>query len=516
MFKNMKVSTKLILGFGLLLIFLLGIAIAGLFGLNQSNEGFNTYRALARETKLYGAVLSNILRIELDANRYIEHNNKNYLDDYNSAKQDLEEVLKDTHLIKTEERKNTINNVIEEFNQYDSAFNEVIELQEERNRLMYEEIDVMGPQITSYITQIMESANEEELTSIAFYGGNARYNFTLVRMHIEEYADINDIEIIREAESIMRGEFETAINQLDILIDDSGRRRELLNSIIAEKDSFTNAFIGFGEVIENRNRIRSSRMNNAESTIANAIEDVRDKVEEEQDIIGPEIKNTNENIMFLVIIFVIIAFVLSIIVAIIIYRSIINTLGGEPNFLASITKRISDGELDINWNSKKNKNANKKGLLADMITMVESLQNKSELIETIAEGDLSVKVKLASDRDVVGKSLKKMVNSLQKKSEVIETIADGDFTVKVELSSNKDVVGKSLKKMTKSLNQIFSQIALTVEEVKSGADQLSNSSQELSEGASDQASSLEEVTASLTQVSSQVQTNTENVVKSSR
>ncbi len=202
----------------------------------------------------------------------------------------------------------------------------------------------------------------------------------------------------------------------------------------------------------------------------------------------------------------------AVIISILISRSILNTLGGEPYFLANITNKISDGELDIYWGKKSDK---MKGLLENMKRMVESLRSKADNIETISDGDFDIDIELASNRDVVGKALIKMAESLQSKSNLIEKIAKGDFTVDVKLSSNRDKVGKSLQEMVDSLNIIFTQIAQTTEDVKSGAQQLKNSSQDLSEGASDQASSLEEVSASLSEISSQVQNNTENVVQAS-
>ncbi len=203
---------------------------------------------------------------------------------------------------------------------------------------------------------------------------------------------------------------------------------------------------------------------------------------------------------------------LGVLVSIIISRSILNTLGGEPYFLANVVDKVSDGELDINWGRKSSR---AKGLLLDMMKMVESLLSKANSIEQISDGDFDVDVTLASNRDVMGKAMIKMADSLQTKSNLIKKISDGDFTVDVNLISDKDKVGKSLSDMVESLNIIFEQINQTAEDVKSGAKQLSNSSQDLSEGASDQASSLEEVSASLSQISSQVQGNTENVVKAS-
>ncbi|MEA3544869.1 MAG: methyl-accepting chemotaxis protein [Thermodesulfobacteriota bacterium] len=145
-------------------------------------------------------------------------------------------------------------------------------------------------------------------------------------------------------------------------------------------------------------------------------------------------------------------------------------LGDEPYYIAEIAERITLGELDFEFKTKKVET----GVFLAMKKMVASLREKAELAATIAGGDLSQEVKLASD---------------------------------------KDTLGKSLKEMSDNLNDLMGQIQIAGNEISSASGEIADSSQSLSQGATESAASLEEVSASLNETSSQTTLNAENAVQ---
>ncbi|NIQ08578.1 MAG: chemotaxis protein, partial [Gammaproteobacteria bacterium] len=100
-----------------------------------------------------------------------------------------------------------------------------------------------------------------------------------------------------------------------------------------------------------------------------------------------------------------------------------------------------------------------------------------------------------------------MVDSLVEKSRVIESFAAGDLRVAVAKVSNVDGLGESLQIMKDSFNEILGHVHTAVDQVATGADQVSNASQNLSQGATEQAASLEEISSTMTEVNSQSQEN---------
>ena len=152
-------------------------------------------------------------------------------------------------------------------------------------------------------------------------------------------------------------------------------------------------------------------------------------------------------------------------------RSIHRQLGCEPAEVALIAKNISLGVLEV---ERKN---SAQGAYLDLITMVEALRLKANALETVAQGDLTTDIVLASE---------------------------------------KDRLGNSLRKMTESLNEVLGQVNTAVEQLNSGAGQVATASQALAQGATQQASSVEQINASVTQITGQAQRNAESALVSSK
>lgn len=154
--------------------------------------------------------------------------------------------------------------------------------------------------------------------------------------------------------------------------------------------------------------------------------------------------------------------------AIITTRGILNQLGDDPRVIEGITRQVAEGILNIDFSQKDN---HLKGVYKSVHQMVRSLSDKSDLLEKISNGDLTVDVKLASDDDQLGQSLIQMKRSLQ---------------------------------------EIITQVSQASQQVGAGTEQISSSSQSLSQGASEQAASVEEISASIEEMSATIQQNADN------
>ncbi|MFP4268636.1 MAG: methyl-accepting chemotaxis protein, partial [Spirochaetaceae bacterium] len=144
--------------------------------------------------------------------------------------------------------------------------------------------------------------------------------------------------------------------------------------------------------------------------------------------------------------------------------------------------------------------------------IIKPLLNGVGFAREVAKGDLEASMHL-DQKDEIGQlaqALNEMVDAMRQKAEVAERIADGDLTEDIRLASEKDGLGKSLDKMNRNLNELLTQVSEAIEQVTSGSDQVSQASQSLSQGATEQASSLEEISSSINQINSQSKQNAEN------
>lgn len=150
--------------------------------------------------------------------------------------------------------------------------------------------------------------------------------------------------------------------------------------------------------------------------------------------------------------------------------------------------------------------------------LVKPLHEAIGMAEAIRMGKLSERLS-HNKNDEIGRlaiGLNSMADSLAQKAALAESIADGDLTAEVTLASDQDVLGKSLKKMAITLNEILGQISQSAEQIASGSGQVAASSQTLSEGATETAASLEEISSSMNEMASQTTQSAENANQASR
>ncbi|MDQ8203876.1 methyl-accepting chemotaxis protein [Pelagicoccus sp. SDUM812003] len=155
--------------------------------------------------------------------------------------------------------------------------------------------------------------------------------------------------------------------------------------------------------------------------------------------------------------------------------------------------------------------ADEVGQLAGSLNkMVLNLRSTADIAETIAMGDLSKDAKLLSDKDSLGQALAAMLKNLRRTADIADQISKGDLTVKAKPQSEKDVLGNALQNMVKNLRSIVSEATLASSNVASSSEEMSASAQQLSQGAAEQAASCEETTSSMEQMSAGIQQNADN------
>ncbi len=160
------------------------------------------------------------------------------------------------------------------------------------------------------------------------------------------------------------------------------------------------------------------------------------------------------------------------------------------------------------------------GLLGFVITRAISgpIRKGVAMADEIAKGDFSQRLNL-NQKDEIGQlalALDGMAANLQQKADIAEKIADGNLNITVELASEKDQLGLSLRRMTDSLNDILGQIQTAAEQIATGGGQVSDASQSLSQGATEAAASLEQITSSMNVMAGQTRENAENSLQANQ
>lgn len=141
--------------------------------------------------------------------------------------------------------------------------------------------------------------------------------------------------------------------------------------------------------------------------------------------------------------------------------------------------------------------------------IIAALAKGIEFAKDVQQGDTSKRMSVKRNDEIgqLATALDCMADNLQQRAELAEAIAAGDLTHDIPLASDKDALGKALINMTARLNSILSQVNNVSEQLDSGSDQVSDSAQSLSQGATEQAAAIEEIGASLHELSGSTRDN---------
>ena len=183
------------------------------------------------------------------------------------------------------------------------------------------------------------------------------------------------------------------------------------------------------------------------------------------------------------------------------------------NTVIGTMKKISEGDLNVNIQPKSDKDEVSNALKKT----VESLNSVVGVMKKISAGDLSADIEPKSEKDAISAALKTTVESLRELiindgGSVLQAAANKDLSQRLK-SSYKGEFAKmkdNINTVMQNLDAALSQVAETVAQVAGASGEISSGAQSLAEGSNEQASSLEEVSSSLEEMSSMTKQNADN------
>ena len=132
---NLKISTRIYLGFGIVLMLAVLVAGVGYFGLQNAEETFATYRKLARQTNADGRVQANMLTTRIFAKNFvIDANQENITGVQQRAESTLKLIRENSDLGGADTgRRILLGDLESSLKRYVAQFKNVTALQQERS-----------------------------------------------------------------------------------------------------------------------------------------------------------------------------------------------------------------------------------------------------------------------------------------------------------------------------------------------------------------------------------------------
>jgi methyl-accepting chemotaxis protein len=162
------------------------------------------------------------------------------------------------------------------------------------------------------------------------------------------------------------------------------------------------------------------------------------------------------------------------------------------------------------------------GLLILIIgTITRNLNKIVKVTNKLALGDTKQKIAVKSSDETgqMAQALGEVISYQWDISQVLERVAEGDLTMDVQPKSDKDTLGNAISKMIKNLRQLIKQVdnnaqnmvsaseqlASASEQSGSATEQIANVSQQIAKGAVEQTKGIDEVNTALDELSKAIE-----------
>lgn len=341
-FANWPVRKKLLAGFSIVLVVFSGVAVAGWFGLSDASDGFDGFRELAEDEALAASLESHLLLARMSTKEFLITGDKTDAAKFRAYFTEVEKEFQHAQeLITNPERAALIDDAEIKVNEYSRAFEEVVSFMHERNRIVYDELYVIGPKARKAMTAIFDSARRDRDMVAAYHAGKANEALLLARLYQTKYLDTNDPTAVERVQN----EFDNFDAQLAILSEElqNRERRALLTTVTDDAIRYRSHFERLVESITERNDYVNNTLDELGPAIASDLDAVRESIVRDLKVLGAQQAASNQQAMLTMLGVSLFAVVGGILLALFISRRITQPLQAAVGAF----KDIADGEGDL-------------------------------------------------------------------------------------------------------------------------------------------------------------------------
>ncbi|TDO96705.1 methyl-accepting chemotaxis protein [Marinomonas balearica] len=469
----MSFKNSLYFGFGIVLVLLVIVGVTSFVTMEKAEDGFNDYKQLASTTSITGQLQADILMMQMKMKNFIIRSNdedkeafQTYLDETNSVLSQAQSVMTDS------ERLAIIDSLNAHISEYETGFDRIAQLIEERNSLLNGEISKTGSHIEETLSSLIQETEINGNSEASGLASLALKSFMSGRLNLSKFLETSVQDDIERGKKDFGDVNVTLFDFLDYLYNDN--RIEETVKLRKELEVYRENVGRLEQVIIARNSVVKETLERIDPLLADAIAAIKASLRNDQISMGPVLEQQSAIAKILISSFVVSAIVLGLAVAFVITRRTQRRLGGDPTEVTEIVQKVSRGELDFEWSD-------------------------------LTEGD-----------DSLYASVKDMVDALKEKAAFAQKIANGDLSSSIVLASENDVLGKALSDMNIQLTGILRNVQQAGDTLALGINQVSGASQSLSKGAHHQKDSVESISMLLDNVSRQTASNASDAKDANR
>lgn len=488
--KNIKISTKIFGGFGIVLTLLLIISFTGGLNLSQGDENFKRYRTIALQTNQAGRVQANLLEARLAVKNFIiSASKKNIIKVEERLNKTLELNNNLDGMLQSPKKKVVSEMASEHLRDYLAAFESATKLQAVRNDLVKHKLDKTGPVMERKLTRIMKSAFTDNDTQAAFRAGTVQRNLLLMRLYATKFLVTNDKASYQR---VLKESAEMARKQAEMLAElQNPVRRKLAQEITALHGQYEEAFKAVNQTINKRNTIISGTLDVIGPKVAHEMENLKLSIKKEQDILGPQASQAMDNAVTMTVLISIVSLILGCLAAWFIGTGISRPIVA----ITSAMKQLAGGDKTIEIPGQNHKD--EVGDMAEAVQIFKENMIKTEDMTARENEDSKVRNQRATQIEQLtngfGDTVANMLGAVTSSATQMESIATSMSQIAEdtnsrsttvasaaeEASTNVQTVASATEELSSSIQEIGRQVAQSSQITTNAVDQANQTNRQI-------------------------------------
>lgn len=340
LFSNLKMGTRITLGFSAVIVLFIALAAVTYFSLGNTKRHFNDYRSLAQATNLIGHLQANVLMMRLGVKDFIIKNDVSAIKNIKARLQEAESLHLRTQKIKLNSKKQKLlTSIGVSLKEYKTGFDLVMSLQQSRNKSVAT-LNSTGSELQKLLESITKTSFENNELIATYRVSQIQKNVMFARLKIQKFLFDNDLVT---ADYALNG-IEEATKNLSILLkilneDETIKKAKLVQENLKV---YSQAIEQVNKHTLDRNYEISGTLDTLGPFIAENIESLKLGLKAEQGSLGPRAIFEIDQIITLNVI----ASLTSLILAITAAYLITLTISRPIRAMTDTMRELATGELE--------------------------------------------------------------------------------------------------------------------------------------------------------------------------
>jgi len=293
--QNFKIGTKIYVGFGVVLLVMIGIVTMTMRGLETINHEFYSYKELVIDGNITSKLQSSVFKVQEETLLWLRTQDEKLLKEIkeNDAgiKENIEAAKK---AIQNPERYKHVQNIDENYTVFHDGVLQVEEFMANRNDLVFNVMDEAGPEIRKLISNVADGAYKDGDYETASYAGFTNQELLLARLYATKFLLTNDVKY----KDRYNKHYQTLVSNFEELdrSTQNPERREYLRQAAALLPQYDNGFQQVQEIILERNDVIKTAIIDAGLDIGSSAGSIMESIKVDQDRLYQEFVEAKDSV----------------------------------------------------------------------------------------------------------------------------------------------------------------------------------------------------------------------------